>query len=162
MQKIFFALVVAALTSGPVAASDKTDVVAVLTQFTDAFNKGDMKAALGICADMTSLIDDLPPHEWHGDGACARWSTDFDAFNKAHDITPGVVTLGKPRHVDVTGQRAYVVVPTSYNYTEKGKAMKQSGSIITVALQKGASGWRMTGWAWADGTNAAVKSEPAK
>lgn len=162
MQKIVFALIVAALSSGPLAASEKTDVVTVISQFIDAFNKGDMKAALAICADMTSLIDDLPPHEWHGDGACARWSTDFAAFNKAHGITPGAVTLGKPRHVDVTGQRAYVVVPASYSFTEKGKAMKESGSVITVALQKAASGWRMTAWAWADGTDAEVKSKAAK
>jgi hypothetical protein len=162
MQKILFALVLAALTAGPVAASEKTDVIAVVRQFVDAFNKGDAKAALANCASMTSLLDDLPPHEWHGEGACARWFSDFEAFNKAHDITPGAVTLGKPRHIDITDQRAYLVIPTTYTFKMKGKPIKQSGSVITIALQKDASSWHMTGWAWADGTNAEVKADSAK
>jgi hypothetical protein len=43
----------------------------------------------------------------------------------------------------------------------KGKPMKQSGSLVTVALQKGASGWRMTGWAWSDGVRTEVKTGTA-
>jgi hypothetical protein len=50
--------------------------------------------------------------------------------------------------LDVTADRAYVVVPADYTYKQKGKAMKQTGSILTVALQKGSAGWRITGWAW--------------
>jgi len=117
-----------------------------------------MNAVLADCADMTSLIDDVPPHEWHGAGACSKWSSDFDAFVKANEITVVVVTLGKPRHIDITGEHAYVVVPAGYTYTMKGKPMKQTGSIITVALQKGTSGWRMTGWAWSDGIDTEVKT----
>jgi len=162
MKMISIALVLAAMAAGPAEASDKTDVVAVVHQFVDAFNKGDTKAVLASCADITALIDDLPPHEWHGDGACAKWSSDFDAFNKANGITPGVVTLGKPRHVDVTAQHAYVVVPTDYTFTTKGKPMKQSGSLITVALEKGTAGWRMKAWAWSDGIQAEVKSDSGK
>jgi hypothetical protein len=26
--------------------------------------------------------------------------------------------------------------------------VKENGSILTVALQKGAAGWRITAWAW--------------
>jgi ketosteroid isomerase-like protein len=157
MHKIFISLVLTALAAGPATASEKSDVMAVLHQFVDAFNKGDMKSVLASCADMTSIIDDLPPHEWHGAGACGKWSTDFDAFGKANEITAGVVTLGKPRHIDITADRAYVVVPTGYTFTMKGKPMKQSGSIITVALQKSASGWRMNAWAWSDGIVTEVK-----
>lgn len=157
MHKILIALVLAALAAGPAAGSEKADVMAVLHQFVDAFNKGDMKSVLANCADVTSIIDDLPPHEWHGAGACGKWSSDFDAFGKANEITAGAVTLGKPRHIDITAEHAYVVVPVSYTFTMKGKPMKQSGSIITVALQKGASGWRMSAWAWSDGIQTEVK-----
>ena len=66
-------------------------------------------------------------------------------------MTDGVVKLGKPRHVDVTGDRAYVIVPATYMYKVKGKPAKESGSMLTIALQKGASGWLMTGWAWTKG-----------
>jgi ketosteroid isomerase-like protein len=145
------ALAVAALAAEPVAAgaSEKTEVMAVVHQWVDGFNKGDTKSALATCADETSIIDDIPPHEWHGAGACSKWANDYDADAKKNDITDGIVTLGKPRHIDVAGDRAYIVVPANFTYKEKGKPMKETGSMVTVALQKGGSGWRIIGWSWA-------------
>ena len=63
---------------------------------------------------------------------------------KKNGITDGVVTLGSPRHVDIMGDRAYVVVPANYTFKQKGKPGKEIGSTLTVALQKGPTGWRMT------------------
>jgi hypothetical protein len=115
------------------------------------FNKGDVKTAVAACADQASIIDEFPPYEWHGAGACAQWAADFDADAKKRDITPGAVTLGKTRHLDVTGDRAYVVVPTEYAFKEKGKAVKEKNATLSVALQKGAAGWRIVAWTWAKG-----------
>ena len=148
MHKISIAFLVAALVAGSAFAAEKDDVMAPVKQFVDGFNKGDVKSALAACAEQTSIVDEFPPHEWHGPGACATWATDFDADAKKNGITDGKVTIGKPRHVDITGDRAYVVVPTNYAYKQKGKPMKETGSTLTIALQKGASGWLMTGWAW--------------
>lgn len=50
--------------------------------------------------------------------------------------------------MDITADRAYVVVPADYGYKQKGKAVKETGSLLTVALQKGAAGWRIAGWSW--------------
>jgi ketosteroid isomerase-like protein len=143
---IAFAVVMAA---GPAAASEATDVVAPVHQFVDALNKGDTKTALATCAAEASIVDEFPPHSWLGPTACADWANDFVAYNKKNGITGAIVTLGKPTHVDVTGDRAYVVLPAKYTYKQKGKQVTESGSTMTVALQKGATGWRMTGWAWA-------------
>ena len=60
-----------------------------------------------------------------------------------------IVTLGNPSHVDITADRAYVVIPVNYNLKQKGKPVSEVGSIITLTLQKSQSGWRITGWAWA-------------
>jgi hypothetical protein len=151
MRAISIALVVAAFAAGPAFAAEKDDVMASVKQFVDGFNNGNVKSALAACAEQTSIVDELPPHEWHGPGACAVWAKDFDADAKKNGVTDGKVTLGKPRHVDIAGDRAYVVVPTSYAYKLKGKATKETGSMLTIALQKGASGWLMTGWAWTKG-----------
>jgi hypothetical protein len=148
MHKIFAVLAVAVLAAGPAAATEKTDAMKPVHQFIDGFNKGDIKTALAACAEQTSIIDEFPPHEWHGAGACATWANDFGAYTKKNGITDSVVTLGTPRHVDVTGDRAYVVVPVNYMYKVKGKPAKQIGSLLTVALQKGAADWRITGWTW--------------
>jgi hypothetical protein len=114
----------------------------------DGFNKGDTKTAVAACADQTSIIDEFPPHEWHGVGACSNWANDYDADTRKNGITDGSVTLGRPRHIDITGDRAYVVVPANYAYKMKGKLVKEIGSTLTVALQKGEAGWRITAWSW--------------
>ena len=149
MLKILVALALVFLAAGPAAASEKTDVMVLVHQFVDGFNKGDTKTALAACADQTSIIDEFPPYEWHGAGACSKWMNDYDADAKKNGITDGIVMLGKPRHIDINEDRAYVVVPSNYTFKEKGKTAKETGSMLTLALQKGEIGWRITGWAWA-------------
>lgn len=148
MPKALIALTVALLAAAPNALAQQKDVMATVHQFVDGFNKGDTKSALAACADQTSIIDEFPPHEWHGAGACAKWADDFDANAKKDGITDGMVILGKPRHVDVTGDLAYVVVPANYRFKQKGKPVSEIGSMLTIALQKGPAGWRMTAWTW--------------
>lgn len=151
MRALLIALVGVIAVSGtaPAFATDQSDVMVPIHQFVDGFNKGDAKTALAACADETSIIDEFPPHEWHGAGACAKWASDYEANAKKEGITDGFVTLNKPRHVDVKGDRAYVVIPTDYVFKQDGKAMKETRSAFAFALQKGASGWRITGWSWA-------------
>jgi len=149
MHKLSFALALAMSLSAPAFASDQADVMATIHQFVDGFNKGDVKSALAACAEETSIIDEFPPHEWHGAGACAKWADDYVANAKKDGITDGAVTLHKPKHVDVNGDRAYVVIPTDYTFKQKGKAKKESKAAFAFALHKGAAGWRITGWSWA-------------
>lgn len=148
MHKILVALALAFLATGSAAASEKTEVMVLVNQFVDGFNKGDTKTALAACADQTSIIDEFPPYEWHGAGACSKWANDYDADAKKNGITDGIVMLGKPRHIDINGDRAYVVVQSNYTFKKKGKLVKEAGSMLTLALQKGETGWRITGWAW--------------
>lgn len=142
-------LVLALALAGPAAASDKTDVMAVVNQFLDGFNKGDIKAALATCAPQTAIIDEFAPYVWQGATACSDWAADFDADAKKNGITEPKVVAGKARHVDVVGDRAYVVMPADFKFKLKGKATAEKGSTFTVTLQKLAEGWRITGWAWA-------------
>ena len=149
MQKTLLALALAALIAGPAAASETTDVMAPVLQFLDGFNKGDTKSAAAACTDQMSIIDEFPPHEWHGAGAIMQWFADYDTDAKKNGITDGFVAFGDPRHIDVTGDRAYIVIPANYTFMKQGKPVKETGSIITLSLQKTAAGWRITGWAWA-------------
>ena len=150
MHKILIVLVV--VVSAAVAqtgAAQETAVMSTMNQFVSSFNKGDTKTAAAACADQTSIIDEFPPHEWHGAGACLRWMNDYDTDAKKNGITDGFVTLSKPRHVDITGDLAYIVVPADYTYKKNGKPEKETGSMLTLVLQKGAAGWRITAWSWA-------------
>jgi ketosteroid isomerase-like protein len=149
MRKALLGVALAVLAILPAAATDKTDVMTMVHQFVDSFNKGDVKAAAASCAGQTSILDEFPPYEWHGADACTKWMNAYDADAKKNGITDGVVTLGGPLHVDVTGDRAYVVVPANYKFKKKGKLVQETGSMLTIALQKSDAGWRMTGWSWA-------------
>jgi hypothetical protein len=87
-----------------------------------------------------------PVHQWvdginKGDmkaatAACADQTSIIDDF-RPHEW-----------HIDITADRAYVVVPATYSYKEKGTLVKEPGSIWTLALKKDEAGWRITGWAW--------------
>jgi len=147
MRRGFIALAVAALLSLPAAGQD-TAVMTTVQRFVDAFNKGDTKTAIAVCAEQTYIIDEFPPFEWHGAGACAKWMADYDADAKKNAITDGVVTLGPPRHVDIVGGRAYVVVPADYAFKQNGKPAKETASDLTIVLRKGAAGWRIFAWSW--------------
>jgi ketosteroid isomerase-like protein len=138
------------LASGWCAASDQTDVMAVASQWRDAFNKRDTSAGVATCADETSIVDDIPPFEWHGAGACSRWMNDDAAFMKKNAITQPHVVFGTARHVDVAGDRAYMVAPADFTYLQQGKPVKETATVV-MTFQKGVNGWRITGWTWADG-----------
>ena len=99
------AVAFATVATAQTPATAQTAVMAVVRQFVDGFNKGDMKVMSTTCAEQTSILDEFPPHEWHGAGACAKWAGDYDADAKKNGITDGVVTLSAPTHVDVSGDR---------------------------------------------------------
>ena len=149
MIKLFIALAFAAATTAPTAADDKADVMATINQFVGGFNKGDTKAAAAACAEQTSILDEFAPHEWHGAGACLTWMKDYDTDAKKNAITDGIVTLNKPKHLDIDGAYAYVVIPSDYGFKKAGKEVWEKDSLFTFALKKGPAGWKITGWSWA-------------
>ena len=125
--------------SGAASASDKTDAMAVVHKWVDAFNQGDGKTGASYCADGALVIDDFAPHVWQGPGACASWYKDYSAFAEKAQITGASVALGKTRHLDVDAGYAYLVTPATLTYTKAGKPVTDR-SIVTMSLKKGDSG----------------------
>jgi Na+/H+-dicarboxylate symporter len=144
LRAVASAFALTAFTIGATPAGPMTPV----HQFVDGFNKGNAKTMLAACASATGIIDDFPPHAWM---SCTDWYDAFVAFSKQDGDTAAAVVLGAPTHVDVTGNVAYVVVPTTYTFKHHGKPVTQSGSTWTLAVKNTPSGWRITAWAWADG-----------
>ena len=75
MNKVVIAFAVSVLTAGSALASDKDDIMAVLKQWSSG-----AAGTVAVCADDAAVIDDIPPFEWHGPGACSRWQKDNDAY----------------------------------------------------------------------------------
>jgi hypothetical protein len=144
MRRILVSLAITALAATPAVASEEQNVMAVVRQWTGLFNKDTATSALAACADETSIIDDIPPYVWFGSGACSSWLSALDAESKKSTVTDLSSTLLKPRHVLVTADRAYVVVPINFTFKLDDKVTNETGSVLTVALQKAPAGWRIT------------------
>ena len=143
MKRVMIALAMSACTAGVALASDSGEIMTLLNQWNDP----DGAKSIATCADDASVMDDIPPYEWHGAGACASWAKDYDAFAQKNGMTEVSGTIGKPRQILVTGDRAYAIVPATFSFTKDGKQVKTTATA-TFALRKTASGWRITGWTW--------------
>jgi|HubBroStandDraft_6_1064221.scaffolds.fasta_scaffold188396_2 hypothetical protein len=152
MRSMILALAVTAtaapLAAMPASASDKADVLAVVKQLAESQNKNDMKTFVAACASQAVIVDEFAPFVWQGASACSDWWSANDTNNKQIDSTNGVLAYGKPWHVTLDGDRAYVVLPAKFTDKEKGKKVVES-AVWVVTLQKGSAGWSMTGSAWA-------------
>jgi len=147
---IFVALLLCApLFVAPAFAGDaETAAMAPVHQFIGDVNKGDMKAAAATFASDASIIDEFAPYHWQGNDAFAQWGADFDTMAKVNGISDMVLTLEPPRHVHVTGDRGYAVVPALIVSRHNGKTARERGTF-TFALTNTAMGWRIAAWAWA-------------
>jgi len=142
MKRITVALAASLLTAGSALASDKEDILVVLKQWIASAQE-----TVATCADDAAVIDDLPPFEWHGPGACSRWQKDSEANDQKEGITDASGTIGKPRQFMISGDRAYVSLPTTFAYTQKGKRVTDTATT-SIVLHKTPAGWRIIAWAW--------------
>jgi ketosteroid isomerase-like protein len=148
MRRVIVLAAVAILMATSAAATDQTDVVKTVRQFVDSFNKGDMNAATAACASPASIIDEFPPYAWEGASACAEWAHDFEVGAQQLGMTAGHVGMGKPLHVEVTGDRAYAIFPVTFSYKQKGKLVTEPPGKLIVVLQKSSGAWKVASWTW--------------
>jgi hypothetical protein len=127
-------------------AANVAAVTAVINNAIAAFNKGDGKTWAAQCTSQVGIISNIPPSYQYT--SCADWWTAHAANSKRGGVTGETVTAGAAWHVMVTGDRAYASMPCGFAFKQNGKAVKTAGDL-TVALQKTANGWLMTGWSWA-------------
>jgi ketosteroid isomerase-like protein len=149
MKVILIAIAFAVVTTGSAHASDSTDVMGVVNTMLEAFNTGDTLKLASTSAAEVFIIDEVPPYMWKGANANREWLDSYAADATKNEITNGVVTLDKVKHLWISGSDAYVVTSTNYVYDKKGKQVKQLGASFTLVLHKGADGWRITAWSWA-------------
>ncbi|MEV0467860.1 nuclear transport factor 2 family protein [Nocardia tengchongensis] len=128
-----------------------SDPMAVVRQYVDAFNNGDEKAMAAVCADPMQILDGMSPHVWQGPTAAEDWWRAALAEAEHVGASGYRIDLDEPRHVDVTVDFAYVVVPCTFSYNLQGEQVTQTGAVFTAALGKVGTDWRLRAWAWAKG-----------
>jgi len=129
------------LVGSSAVASDTTDVRTAIQKWVKDFNAGDMNAFLAGCAPSAAVIDGFPPYAWT---TCADWMNDYHANSKAIQLTDGRLWIGKPAHVEVTDDHAYMIYPATFSDAEHGKPVVYRGSW-TMTLQKVSGHWAITG-----------------
>lgn len=143
-----FAIISALILAGTTPALAKDAAVeAPISQFLEAFNKGDIAAAAATHAGDAHITDEVAPYFWGGHDVVQRWANDYARDAAAKGITDPKVVLGAPTRELVEGDRAYVIAPSVYTFTQKGVAMREAAQM-TFALRKLATGWKIVAWTW--------------
>jgi hypothetical protein len=135
-------LVAATPSAGP--ADEATGFV---TKAIDQFNGGDVKAWLAAQEDNTQIVDEFAPHTWSGPGSPQRWLDAYAADSKTNGVSGGRVDYGKPLQARSDGKTAYVVLPTTYRFVQKGVKMAEPGNM-TFALKREGASWKIASWTY--------------
>lgn len=138
---------IALLFCGSPAIARDAAVEAPILLFVDAFNKGDIATAATTMAEDTHITDEFSPYFWGGHDALGRWSADFEKDATAKGLTDPKVVLGTVTRTLVSGDRAYVIAPSTYSFKVKGVAMTEVAQM-TFALRKRPDGWKILAWTW--------------
>ncbi len=148
MRKLFLVLLISVLFEAPGIFAATPDVSAPIRQFIDGFNTGDTKSAYAAFSsgDIT-IIDEFPPHLWVGHHAAQDWAADYDKHAQATGVSDGIVKYGPPTRTEIEGDAAYVIVPTTYTYKERGQSMVETGQM-TFVLHAEEGGWKIRSWTW--------------
>ena len=133
------AIAAAAAAEGPMGA---------VHAFLDAFNRGDIATAPAANDPDVGIVDEIPPHEWHGPGSFQAWVGDLGKAATAAGQTDQKVTLGQTIRQQVDGDTAYAVVRVVYTYREHGRPMVEPAEMA-LALRNQTGGWKISSWAWA-------------
>jgi ketosteroid isomerase-like protein len=138
------------------AKTSDTGVEAVIRQFADALHAGDMKKARTFLTKRVGIVDDTAPYYWGGTHAMESWLADRGKEMEADGVSEGDAQLGQLTREEITGNHAYVIVPATYTYRQKGMAMRQPAQL-TYFLDKSAAGWKIAGWTWTGPAPSPVK-----
>src|SRR6476620_2515397 len=105
MRRLALVALVCSIAGLAHAQSADPQITAPINKFIDSFNKGDAAAAAATHlsdADLT-LVDEVPPHVWHGPKAFQSWAVDLEADSKKMGVTDQKVTFKAPTRVETAG-----------------------------------------------------------
>jgi ketosteroid isomerase-like protein len=135
------------LAAGPASAGPAEDATATVTTTLDKFNSGDIDAFFAAHRDGALIIDEFAPYVWGGAGSAQKWAGDYMKDAETRGISGGHMDYGQPISAASDGTSAYIVLPTTYRFTQKGTKMAGAGSMTFVMSRVG-SGWKIASWTY--------------
>ena len=98
-----------------------------------AFNKGDVALAKTTHVASPMILDEpTAPYAWGGPTAFDDWIAALGKSEAASGKTDGQVAIGAVTRESVMGDHAYVIFPSTYTFKQKGKTMRETGSMPAV------------------------------
>ena len=148
MKRATMLLLASVLAVPHAIAVGPADVRTPIHQLIDGFNNGDVKSAYAAYATGDILIvDEFAPYRWIGPHAAQQWAADYDKHAQATGVSDGLVKYGAPTRVEIESDAAYVIVPTTYLYKQRGNALREEGKM-TFVLHRETEGWKISSWTW--------------
>lgn len=137
--------------AAPAQAGPAEDATRVVTETLDRFNSGDADAFFAAHQDNAIIVDEFAPYIWSGSGAARRWAGDYMTDAGAKGISGGRVDYEAPIQANSDGSTAYVVLPTTYRFVQRGTRMAGRGSMTFIMRRDGAA-WRIASWTYSGAT----------
>jgi ketosteroid isomerase-like protein len=150
MRKSFLTVLLlgsSVVMSVPAAGAPADEATAFVGKIMDKFNGGDAKAFLSAHEDNALIVDEFGPHVWTGRGSAQHWLNAYMKDSKARGISSGRVDYGKPIAANVSGNSAYVVLPTTYRFMQNGTQMAGAGSM-TFVVRRAGTAWKIASWTY--------------
>jgi ketosteroid isomerase-like protein len=153
MQKTAPLLALLLLVAAPATAGPVDDATAAVASVLDKFNAGDIKAFFAAHEESALIVDELAPYIWGGAGSVQRWAGDYTKDAEKRGISGGRMDYSTPVQANSDGTSAYLVLPTTYRFIQKGRKMSGKGNMTFVMSRRGAD-WKITSWTYAGATPA--------
>jgi len=155
MKLFSVVLATAVCIAVPVSARDLA-VEAPIKRMMDGFNKGDIAAVKSAHVTSPTIVDNVSPFFWSGPNAFDEWVSDLSKAEAAEGKTDGVVTFAPVVDEVISGDRAYVVTRSEYDYKQNGKNIREVGYTSFVLVKQGGE-WKVASWSWASPSGLPVK-----
>lgn len=151
MQRISLLVVLSLLAATPAHAGPAEDATAVVKNLLDKFNAGDIDSFFAGHQEGALIIDEFAPYVWGGPNSAQRWAGDYATDAKNKGISGGRVDYAGPLQATSNGTSAYVVLPTTYRFTQNGKKLAGKGSMTFVMARRG-NDWKIASWTYSGAT----------
>lgn len=93
-----------------------------------------------------TIIDNFPPHVFHGEDAVGEWAAGFRRH--ADGLADLQYSFGTPCDATQAGDTAFFTLPTTWTGTSQGKGFSEEGGWAFVLSREGGA-WRVKGYGWA-------------
>jgi hypothetical protein len=92
------------------------------------------------------IVENFPPHVFSGPEAVRRWADGFRAHVRG--ATGLRHAFGAPIDASVSGDRAYLSIPTTWTFEAGGERFTETGGWAFVMVRRGGT-WLVGAYGWA-------------